>query len=71
MSGITVNPIPNKVFGATVTGVSLRDIGDADFAAGRAAVVRQLLEADPLFHTARGRGLWQDAARRNLRGELG
>ncbi len=45
-------------------------IGDADFAAGRAAVVRQLLELDPLFRTARGRELWQDAARRNLRGEL-
>lgn len=45
-------------------------IGDADFAAGRAAVVRQLLELDPLFHTARGRELWQDTARRNLQGEL-
>ncbi|MEQ4519830.1 DUF4031 domain-containing protein [Pseudarthrobacter sp. B907] len=45
-------------------------IGDADFAAGRAAVVRRLLELDPLFHTARGRELWQDAARRNLQGEL-
>lgn len=45
-------------------------IGDADFAAGRAAVVRQLLELEPLFRTARGRALWQDAARRNLRAEL-
>lgn len=45
-------------------------IGDADFAAGRAAVVRRLLDLDPLFHTARGRELWQDAARRNLQGEL-
>lgn len=45
-------------------------IGDADFAAGRAAVVRQLLELDPLFHTPRGRELWQDTARRNLQGEL-
>ena len=46
-------------------------IGDGDFAAGRAAVVRQLLQLEPLFHTARGRGLWQDTARRNLEGELG
>lgn len=46
-------------------------IGDADFAAGRAAVVRQLLDLDPLFHTARGRELWEDAARRNLAAELG
>ncbi len=45
-------------------------IGDADFAAGRAAVVRQLLELDPLFRTPRGRELWQDAARENLQGEL-
>ncbi|MFJ5861253.1 DUF4031 domain-containing protein [Pseudarthrobacter sp. NPDC092439] len=45
-------------------------IGDADFAAGRAAVVRRLLELDPLFHTARARDLWLSAARRNLQGEL-
>ncbi|MET4096148.1 DUF4031 domain-containing protein [Arthrobacter sp. UYCu712] len=46
-------------------------IGDADFAAGRAAVVRQLLELDPLFHTRRASGLWLEAAHRNLQGELG
>jgi predicted metal-dependent HD superfamily phosphohydrolase len=45
-------------------------VGDADFAAGRAAVVRHLLELDPLFHSQRARELWLDAARRNLRGEL-
>ena len=45
-------------------------IGDADFSAGRAAVVRRLLQLDPLFHTERGRGLWLAAARRNLLGEL-
>jgi len=45
-------------------------IGDADFAAGRAAVVRHLLDLDPLFHSERARELWLDAARRNLRGEL-
>lgn len=45
-------------------------IGDADFAAGRAAVVRHLLELDQLFHSKRARDLWLDAARRNLRGEL-
>ncbi|HJW00442.1 MAG TPA: DUF4031 domain-containing protein [Arthrobacter sp.] len=45
-------------------------IGDADFAAGRAAVVRHLLELDPLFHSERARDLWLDAARRNLQGEL-
>jgi predicted metal-dependent HD superfamily phosphohydrolase len=45
-------------------------IGDADFAAGRAAIVRHLLELDPLFHSDRARELWLDAARRNLQGEL-
>jgi predicted metal-dependent HD superfamily phosphohydrolase len=45
-------------------------IGDADFAAGRAAVVRHLLDLDPLFHTDRGRQLWLEAAQRNLAGEL-
>ena len=45
-------------------------IGDADFAAGRAAVVRHLLELDPLFHTGRAQELWLDAAHRNLEGEL-
>ena len=45
-------------------------VGDADFAAGRAAVVRRLLELDPLFHTPRAKELWLDAARRNLEGEL-
>jgi predicted metal-dependent HD superfamily phosphohydrolase len=45
-------------------------IGDADFAAGRAAVVRHLLELDPLFHSHRAQELWLAAARRNLQGEL-
>jgi predicted metal-dependent HD superfamily phosphohydrolase len=45
-------------------------IGDADFAAGRAAVVRHLLGLDPLFHTQRALDLWLEAARRNLAGEL-
>ncbi|MFJ6312898.1 DUF4031 domain-containing protein [Pseudarthrobacter oxydans] len=45
-------------------------IGDADFAAGRTAVVRRLLELDPLFHSGRARELWLDAAHRNLKGEL-
>ena len=45
-------------------------VGDADFAAGRAAVVRRLLDLDPLFHTDRARRLWLEAARRNLAAEL-
>lgn len=45
-------------------------ISDADFAAGRAAVVRHLLELEPLFHTERAKELWLEAARRNLQSEL-
>ncbi|QSZ50280.1 DUF4031 domain-containing protein [Arthrobacter sp. D5-1] len=45
-------------------------VSDADFAKGRAAVVRHLLGLDPLFHGERAKALWLDAARRNLAGEL-
>lgn len=45
-------------------------VSDAEFAAGRAAVVRQLLALDPLFHSERAKSLWLDAARRNLEDEL-
>ncbi len=45
-------------------------VSDADFAAGRASVVRQLLALDPLFHSERAKSLWLDAARRNLEAGL-
>ncbi|MCZ2401835.1 DUF4031 domain-containing protein [Paenarthrobacter sp. Z7-10] len=45
-------------------------LSDADFATGRAAVVRSLLALEPLYSTPRARPLWQEAARRNLAGEL-
>lgn len=45
-------------------------IPDADFARGRAAVVRHLLELDPLFHSPLARELWLDTAKRNLEREL-
>ncbi|TDE94194.1 DUF4031 domain-containing protein [Occultella glacieicola] len=45
-------------------------VGDADFARGRAAVVRGLLSLDPLFRTERGRARWAERARANLLGEL-
>ncbi|MFK0002289.1 DUF4031 domain-containing protein [Paenarthrobacter sp. NPDC090522] len=45
-------------------------VSDADFAKGRAAVVRHLLGLDPLFHGDRAKALWLDAARRNLAAEL-
>lgn len=45
-------------------------IPDTDFIRGRAAVLERLLSLDPLFHTGRGRKLWEEAAHRNLRTEL-
>ncbi|MEO3941632.1 DUF4031 domain-containing protein [Paenarthrobacter nicotinovorans] len=45
-------------------------VSDEDFAKGRAAVVRHLLNLEPLFHGERAKGLWLDAARRNLAAEL-
>ncbi|MGA7204162.1 MAG: DUF4031 domain-containing protein [Specibacter sp.] len=45
-------------------------VPDADFAAGRGSVLRQLMALEPLFHTARGRQLWDAQARFNLSEEL-
>ncbi|AUI51208.1 DUF4031 domain-containing protein [Arthrobacter crystallopoietes] len=45
-------------------------VGDADFVAGRTAVVRRLLALEPLYRTATARRLWLAQARQNLRAEL-
>jgi predicted metal-dependent HD superfamily phosphohydrolase len=45
-------------------------VADADFAAGRTAVVRQLLELDPLYRTPAARERWLESARQNLSAEL-
>ena len=45
-------------------------VSDADFAAGRAAVLRQLLEHDRLYRTPQGAERWEQAARDNLAREL-
>lgn len=45
-------------------------VPDNAFRAGRAAVLKQLLGLDPLFHTPAGRRLWEARARENLRTEL-
>ncbi len=45
-------------------------VSDADFAAGRAAVLRDLLAKPALFQTDRGHDLWEDAARANVAAEL-
>ena len=45
-------------------------VPDADFAAGRAAVLRDLLAKPTLFHTAVARQRWEDRARANVEAEL-
>jgi predicted metal-dependent HD superfamily phosphohydrolase len=45
-------------------------VPDAAFRAGRAAVLRRLAAADPLFRTPTGRRLWEARARANLAAEL-
>jgi predicted metal-dependent HD superfamily phosphohydrolase len=45
-------------------------IGDADFAVGRAAVLRDLSSRARLFHTAYARERWEPTARANLAAEL-
>jgi alpha-ketoglutarate-dependent taurine dioxygenase len=50
MGGITVTPLENKTFGATVTGVDLRDLSDDAFAAIRAAFLEHGLLVFPGQH---------------------
>lgn len=45
-------------------------VAEADFRRGRAAVIRQLLDLDPLFGTPRGQQQWAAQARANLSAEL-
>jgi predicted metal-dependent HD superfamily phosphohydrolase len=46
-------------------------VPDGDFAAGRGAILADLLGRPALFATARARELWEDAARANVAAELG
>lgn len=45
-------------------------VSDADFAAGRSAVLRDLLAKPTLFHLPAARDLWEERARGNVRREL-
>jgi predicted metal-dependent HD superfamily phosphohydrolase len=63
---------PRDRYDAYVAGVR-RDyahLADADFAAGRAAVLHDLAGRDQLFHTAYARERWESPARANLQAEL-
>ena len=45
-------------------------VSDADFAAGRAAVLHDLLAKPTLFHTDAGRSRWEQSARANVHREI-
>jgi predicted metal-dependent HD superfamily phosphohydrolase len=45
-------------------------VPDDAFRAGRAAVLRALVEQPTLFHTVEGRARWEGAARRNVAAEI-
>jgi predicted metal-dependent HD superfamily phosphohydrolase len=45
-------------------------VSDADFRAGRAAVLRDLLAGEHLFHTRHGRAEWEERARATMATEL-
>jgi predicted metal-dependent HD superfamily phosphohydrolase len=45
-------------------------VPDADFATGRATVLRALLAKPTLFHTGLARDLWEARARANVEAEL-
>ena len=59
-------------YDAYVAGVraDFAHVGDADFRAGRAAVLRDLVARAHIFSTSHARELWEDAARANLQREL-
>jgi predicted metal-dependent HD superfamily phosphohydrolase len=63
---------PRGRYDAYVAGVraDFAHVGDDDFRAGRAAVLRDLVDRPHLFRTAPARGLWEAAARANLEREL-
>jgi predicted metal-dependent HD superfamily phosphohydrolase len=63
---------PRERYDAYVAGVraDFAHVGDADFRAGRAAVLTDLAAKPHLFHTPQARGLWEAQARANLAREL-
>ena len=63
---------PRERYEQYVAGVraDFAHVADADFRAGRAAVLGDLAAKPTLFHTAQARELWESAARANLAREL-
>lgn len=50
--------------------IEYAQFSDADFRAGRAAVLKDLLAGPSLFRTTHGQALWEDAARANVQAEI-
>ena len=67
--GVTTGPVYCGEVGSDVRR-EYAAVGDADFAAGRAAVLADLLAKERLFHTDHARRHWEDAARANVAAEL-
>ena len=63
---------PRERYDAYAAGVrtDFAHIDDADFRAGRAAVLTDLAAKPHLFHTEQARELWETAARANLAREI-
>jgi predicted metal-dependent HD superfamily phosphohydrolase len=63
---------PRERYDAYVAGVrqEYAHLSDADFVAGRSAVLHDLAGRDRLFHTSYARERWEPAARDNLQREL-
>lgn len=63
---------PRERYDAYVAGVraDFAHVSDADFRAGRAAVLADLAAKPHLFHTPQARELWEARARANLEREL-
>ncbi|MBL0748946.1 HD domain-containing protein [Nocardioides baculatus] len=63
---------PPERYAAYAAGVraDFAHVSDDDFRAGRAAVLSDLAANPSLFHTRRGRELWEERARANLAREL-
>lgn len=63
---------PRERYDTYVEGVraDFAHVSDADFRAGRAAVLRDLAAKPRLFHTPQARDLWETRARANLAREL-
>lgn len=63
---------PRERYDEYVAGVraDFAHVAEADFRAGRAAVLRDLATKPHLFHTSQARELWETAARTNLEREI-